>query len=373
MNQESQLCIGIDASRALSAVPTGTEGYSFHLIRALLPRLRPKQTVRLYTRQPLPPGAFPGAKVRTISFPRLWTHVALSWEMARRPPDLLFVPAHVLPPVRPRRTLVTVHDVGYRYFPEAHPGGQRLYLALSTRWNATVASHVLVDSMATCDALVEAYGISRDKLTVGYPGYDTTLRPVRDPRRLQAVRARYGLGDGRYVLSLGRIQPRKNLQRLISAFDRVRAAHPALHLVLAGPSGWLADPIRAHVAALGLEHAVHFPGYVAETDKAALLSGAAVFAFPSLYEGFGFPVLEAQACETPVLTSSTSSLPEVAGEGALLVDPTETAAIAQGLARLLTDEDIRRELVAQGRANLDRFSWQRTARRVHALMKRLLS
>lgn len=376
MIKDSKRCVGIDASRAISVAPTGTEGYSYHLIRALLPHLLPEYQVRLYARQPLPPEAFPGAEARAITIPRLWTHLGLSWEMARQPPDLLFVPAHVLPLVRPRHTLVTVHDVGYRFFPDAHPVGQRLYLALSTRWNATVASHVLADSNATQDALVEAYGISRDKITVVYPGYDAALRPVRaarNPERLHAVRARYGLAEGPYVLSLGRIQPRKNLVRLIKAFDQISAHHPTLQLVLAGPMGWLARPIREHVAALGLQGRVLFPGYVAEEDKAALISGAVVFAFPSLYEGFGFPVLEAQACDVPVLTSTTSSLPEVAGDGALLVDPMDTSAIAQGLLRLLTDADLRQSQISYGRSNLERFSWQKTAHRVHALIEQLLS
>ncbi len=373
MKPESQPCIGIDASRAVSTAPTGTEAYSYHLIHALLPRLLPEHTVRLYARQPLPSNAFTGAEVRTISIPRLWTHLGLSWEMARRPPELLFVPAHVLPLVRPRHTLVTVHDVGYRFFPEAHPAGQRLYLMLSTRWNAAVASQILADSKATRDALMAAYGIAHEKITVVYPGYDAALRPVRDLERLQAVRARYGIAEGPYVLSLGRIQPRKNLVRLVNAFDQISADHPTLQLVLAGPAGWLADLIFQHVSTLDSQDRILFPGYVAEADKDALLSGATVFAFPSLYEGFGFPVLEAQACDVPVLTSTTSSLPEVAGEGALLVDPGDTSAIAEGLTQLLTDKDLCQTLISRGRANLQRFSWQKAAHRAQTLMERLLA
>ncbi|MGC9399777.1 MAG: glycosyltransferase family 4 protein [Anaerolineae bacterium] len=364
--------LGIDASRALSAAPTGTEGYSYHLIRALLPRLLPRHRVRLYLRTSPSPEAFPGAELRVMPFPRLWTHLRLSWEMLRNPPRLLFVPAHVLPLWHPPRTLVTVHDLGYRYFPTAHPVGQRLYLALSTRWNARVATHVLADSEATRQALVDAYAIAPTKITVVYPGYDPTLRPIQDAVRRRAVCARYGI-DGPYVLSLGRLQPRKNLIRLIRAFAEVCIDHPRLQLILAGPTGWLADPIYQEVARLGLQERVRFPGYIAEEDKAVLFSGAELFAFPSLYEGFGFPVLEAQACETPVLTSATSSLPEVAGDGALLVDPRQTAAIAEGLRRLLTDVELRRALIAQGRVNLQRFSWPRAAASVLAVIERLLA
>lgn len=375
--------IGIDASRALSAAPTGTEGYSYHLIRALLPRLTDYR-VRLYFRSApgsgptggadgtLPFWTAPHVEPRVIPFPRLWTHLRLSWEMRQRPPDLLFVPAHLLPLIHPRRTLVTVHDLGYRYFPAAHPWRQRLYLEWGTRRDARTATHLLADSRATRDALVREYGIPERKITVAYPGYEATLQPVRDPARLAAVRARYKISDP-YVLYLGRIQPRKNLERLVNAFARLLPDHPALNLVLAGPPGWLEQPIRAQVQALGLTGRVRFPGYIAPEDKAALLSGALVFAFPSLYEGFGFPVLEAQACGVPVLTSLTSSLPEVAGKGAWLVNPLEESSIAAGLDYLVRDEGMRRYLVARGQENLSRFSWEATAETVAGVIQTLMA
>ena len=368
----SKPTIGIDASRALSTAPTGTESYSYHLIRALLPFLDTHYRTRLYFRSEPEQEAFPGAELRIIPFPRLWTHLRLSWEMARYSPDLLFVPAHVLPLVRPKRTLVTIHDLGYRYFPEAHPRRQRLYLDWSTRWNARVADHILADSCATRDALVQAYSIDRAKITVAYPGYDSDLAPVRNAGVLAAVRARYAI-PGPYILFVGRLQPRKNLVRLIEAFARLAPDRADLSLVLAGPAGWLAEPIHARVRELGLETRVLFPGYVAEEDKAAMLSGAQVFAYPSLYEGFGFPVLEAQACGVPLLASTTSSLPEVVGDGGLLVDPLDTSAIAEGLARLLDDADLRRDLVARGLENLRRFSWDATARTILTVIENLLS
>ncbi len=363
--------LGIDASRALSAAPTGTEGYSYHLIRALLPQLTPHYRIRLYFRSAPDPDAFPGTELCVIPFPRLWTHGRLSWEMLCHPPDLLFVPAHVLPLIRPRRTLVTIHDLGYRYFPEAHPRRQRLYLDWSTRWNARAAGHILADSNATRDALVHEYGMTAATITVAYPGYTSDLVPVRDADALVAMRMRYHL-PGPYILFLGRIQPRKNLTRLIEAFARLAPDRPDLTLVLAGPTGWLAEPICARVRELGLETRVLFPGYIAEADKAALISGAQVFAYPSLYEGFGFPVLEAQACGVPLLASNTSSLPEVVGDGGLLVDPLDVTAIAAGLARLLDDVLLRRTLIALGAANLRRFSWKATADTVSAIIADLL-
>ena len=353
------MLIGIDASRAVSARPTGTETYSRRLIQALL-RLESSHRFRLYFRGSPPAGAFPGAQVRAIPFPRLWTHLRLSWEMARRPPDALFVPAHVLPLVHPRASLVTVHDLGYVYFPEAHPWGQRLYLDLSTRWNARVAAHVLADSQATRADLVARYGTPPDRITVAYPGCDETLAPVRDPAAIEAVKARYEV-SGDYFLYLGTLQPRKNLARLVAAFADLR---PAAVLVLAGKRGWLYEDLFVQVRRLGLEGRVLFPGYVPDYDKAALLSGALAFVFPSLYEGFGLLVLEAQACGCPVLTSTTSSLPEVAGDAALLIDPGDTGAIAAGMKQLSTAPGLRAALIERGLANVRRFSWAACAQTV---------
>jgi len=355
--------IGIDASRAIAAQPTGTEVYSQRLIRAMLtldsqraPSTRHR--FRLYFRSAPSADTFPGAEpdraeIRVIPFPRLWTHLRLSWEVARRPPDALFVPSHVLPLIHPRLSLVTVHDLGYLYFPQAHPWRQRLYLDLSTRWNARAAAHLLADSQATKDDLVSHYAVPPEKITVAYPGIDETLAPVRNPAAIEATKVRYGI-SGDYFLYLGTLQPRKNLSRVVAAFATLQSE---TCLVLAGKRGWLYDDLFAQVRHLGLEGQVLFPGYIPDEDKAALLSGATAFLFPSLYEGFGLPVLEAQACGCPVIASTTSSLPEVAGDGALLVDAQDTAAIAAAMQRVAVEHHLRESLIERGFANVRRFSW----------------
>jgi glycosyltransferase involved in cell wall biosynthesis len=355
------MIVGIDASRATVDRPTGTETYSRHLIQALLARDSPHH-FRLYFRDAPPSGLFYGAELRVIPFPRLWTHVRLSWEMMEHPPDALFVPAHVLPPMHPCPSLVTVHDLGYLLFPRSYPWQQRLYLDLSTRWNAYAATHLLADSEATKADLVTRYGVSSSKITVAYPGTDESLGPVRDRGAIQAAKARYNI-SGAYFLYLGTLQPRKNLLHLVEAFAQFATLWSPLtvQLVLAGKRGWLYDDLFKQVSRRGLEDHVRFPGYVAEEDKAALLSGALAFLFPSLYEGFGMPVLEAQACGCPVITSTTSSLPEVAGDGALLVNPEDGAAIANAMHRLATEPELRVELVERGLANTRRFSWETCA------------
>ncbi|MDY6874721.1 MAG: glycosyltransferase family 1 protein [Chloroflexota bacterium] len=354
------MLIGIDASRAVTAHPTGTEIYSQRIIEALL-ALGSLHRFRLYLRGTAPSGVFPGAERRVITLPRLWTHLRLSWEVAHHPPDALFIPAHVLPLVHPHASLVTVHDLGYLYFPEAHPWRQRLYLDLSTRWNARAAAHLLADSEATKADLVARYSIPPGKITVVYPGRNERLAPVRDQARVEAVKAHYGI-TGDYFLYLGTLQPRKNLSRLIAAFATLKTETV---LVLAGKHGWLYKDLFAQVRHLGLEGPalssaagrVIFPGYIPDENKAALLSGALAFTFPSLYEGFGLPVLEAQACGCPVITSITSSLPEVAGDAALMVDPSDTRAIAAGMQRIVTDPALRDRLIERGFANVRRFSW----------------
>jgi glycosyltransferase involved in cell wall biosynthesis len=352
------MLIGIDASRAVAARPTGTEIYSQQLIQALLlesQRSEPaRHQFRLYFRDPPAVGAFPGADRRHIPFPRLWTHLRLSWEMARRPPDALFVPAHVLPLIRPHISLVTIHDLGYLHFPRAHPWPQRLYLDLSTRWSAHVATHIIAVSEATKADLVSHYRTPPDKITVAYHGCDEALGPVRDPARIEAAKAHYTI-TGDYFLYLGTLQPRKNLARIIDAFASIESKAT---LVLAGKHGWLYSDLFDQVRHLGLENRVLFPGYVRDEDKAALLSGALAFVFPSLYEGFGLPALEAQACGCPVITSTTSSLPEVATEdAALLVDPQDTTAIACAMQRTASDPTLRKTLAERGLVNVRRFSW----------------
>ncbi len=367
------MLIGIDASRAVSRAPTGTETYSRELIRALL-ALDCCNTYRLYTREAVGVDLFsqsPNVQVCAIPFPRLWTHLRLSFEMLSRPPDLLFVPAHVLPPVRPRRTIVTIHDLGHLHFPEAHPRMQRAYHTWATRWNARAATRVLADSEATQRDVVQFCGIPADRVTVVYPAFDRRLfRPVREAAQIQATCKRLQIPRD-YILAIGTIHPRKNYARLIQAFARLKTE--AETLVIVGKRGWMCQPIFDEVARLGLESRVRFVDYVPPADMPALVSGASLFAFPSLHEGFGLPVLEAQACATPVVCSMTSSLPEAAGDGALLVDPCDVEALAAAMERLVVDGALREKLIANGFRNIQRFSWEESARQVLRLIEGLSS
>ncbi|GAB4418017.1 MAG: glycosyltransferase family 1 protein [Anaerolineae bacterium] len=365
---------GIDASRAARAHRTGTETYSLELIKALAHLAGPERRFRLYTPHPPQHSDWPDSpfmETKVIPWPRLWTHLRLAAEMQRHPPDALFVPAHVLPLHCPVPAVVTVHDLGYRHYPEAHRPFDRWYLDWTTRRHTRVAHHLIADSQATKDDLIRFYSADPARTSVVYLGRDESLVPVNDPQLVAAAKARHNI-KGNYFLYLGTLQPRKNLVRLVEAFQQALAALPdeSLKLVIAGQQGWLYAEIFERVQRLGLENRVIFPGFIAAADKPALLSGAMGYVFPSLYEGFGLPVLEAMACGTPVLTSNVSSLPEVAGEAAVLVDPHQTAQIATGLVQLAQDADLRRRLVNQGFRQIQQFSWATAAAQVLEILEK---
>ncbi len=363
------MLVGVDASRVQAEGRTGTEAYSLYLLRELL-RLGGPHRFRLYFREEGPVRLFapdPARwEARVIPFPRLWTHVRLSWEMVRNPPDALFVPAHVLPVVHPRRSIVTVHDLGYLHFPEAHPPFERWYLHWSTLFNGHAAARVLALSETTKADLFRHYGVPPEKVRVVYPGLREGMGPVEDEGRVREVLARYGVRKP-YFLYVGTLKPRKNLLRLVRAYARFapaerEGARPSL--VLAGKPGWQHEALAREVERLGLEEWVLFPGYIADADLPALYTGALAFVFPSLYEGFGLPLVEAMACGTPVIASRTSACGEVAGDAALLVDPLSEEEIAGALARIAQDAGLRAALAARGRERARAFSWERAAQEV---------
>lgn len=359
------MLVGIDASRATSPQRTGTENYSLYLIGHLL--ALNDHRYRLYFNVAPPLGLFPQSdnwEALVMPFPRLWTHLRLSWEMVRRAPDLLFVPAHVIPLIHPR-SVVTVHDLGYIYYPQAHRPFDRLYLDLSTRFNASVAGQIIADSETTKNDLVREYRVPEERITVVYPGCN--LEPA-DETGGERVRERYHLPH-KYILHLGTLHPRKNILRLLEAFQFLARDFPDLHLVLAGKKGWLYDEILYKVEGLGGR--VHLPGYIASQDLSPLLRGARLFILPSLYEGFGFPILEAMAAGTPVVCSNASALPEVAGDAALLFDPHDVEAMRETIRRVLEDEALRAELVERGLERAKLFSWERCARETLSVLEKV--
>ena len=380
--------IAIDARPALSAERTGIGHYARELILRL-PEVDPETTYvawYLNARRLLRPWRWgrrffprrPNLIERWSPIPaRVFGRLSARYD---RPPldrllrfDVLLAPNFVPPPTRTSRVVITVHDLAFRRFPGTAPLATRRWL---TRLAGAVAgaAEIIVPSTATETDLLDLYAVEAERVTVIHHGIDhDTFRPA-GAMEVERVRRRYGI-EGPYLLFVGGLEPRKNLPALLRAYatlpDGIRPS-----LVLAGASvPWNPEGrVGLNEALLRLppdvRGGVALTGYVADPDRAALYTGAAALVFPSLYEGFGFPVLEAMACGTPVVTSSVSSLPEVAGPDAVLVDPTDVESIAHGLRQAVEDGDLVRRLRAAGPIRASRFTWDRAARATARVLHR---
>ncbi len=270
--------------------------------------------------------------------------------------------------------IVTVYDLSFVRFPESFNTANRIYLNWAVRHSVRNAARVIAISQSTKRDLVSEYGVAPDKVTVVYGGSDPAFAPARDERAVEALRARRHLPD-RMILHLGTIEPRKNLVRLVRAFARAkRMGHLPHRLVLAGARGWKDAQVDTAVQEEELGDDVIFAGYVPQQELPLWYQAADVFVYPSLYEGFGLPPLEAMACGTPVVTSNAASLPEVVQDAALVVEPTDVAALADAIVKSCQQPALRDELRSRGLAQAAKFSWARAARETtdvyHAVLDR---
>lgn len=356
------LRIAIDASRSTKAKPTGTETYSLRLSQALVAANEGAQVpiqFSLYFRDQAQSAQSNNSAYVTearIPFPRLWTHIRFAAELWKSRPDITFVPAHTLPLAFPGPAIVTVHDLGFKRFPTAHPLAQRIYLDATTRYSQARANLIFADSQATAADLERYYGTPQSKIRLIYPGVDAAQLSTT-AAEIENVRAKYQL-TRRYFLFIGTLQPRKNIRRIVQAFAcwQQRQNDFETMLVLAGGKGWLYDESWLD----GTEQ-VRLTGFMSESDKAALLAGATALVFPSLYEGFGFPAVEAMIAGTPVIASNTSSLAEIVGEHGLLVDPLDINAITDAMCRIWDDEQLRQDLIVKGIQRAKQFTWESAA------------
>jgi len=284
--------------------------------------------------------------------------------------ELFHATEHLLLPLRSVPTVLTVHDLIFRYLPAHHKPLNRWYLNLTLPLYCRRASHIIAISECARRDLVTAYDLPPEKITVIYEAADLCFR-VQPPEVTTAVRARYGLPD-RYLIFVGTIEPRKNLTRLLAAFAAIRAEGLSDGLVIVGRRGWLYDDFFVALERSPVRDAVIFPGYVPDEDLPAIYTGAQALVFPSLYEGFGLPVLEAMACGTPVAASSASSIPEVGGDAALYFDPTDVEAMIEATCLLLRDVALREEMRTRGLAWANRFSWEQAANETKAVYDAVL-
>ena len=309
--------------------------------------------------------------------------LARAWHRARLPlpveaftgaVDLYHATDFVLPPTLPRtRTLLTVHDLSFERAPGSAEPSLLRYLQFAVPKSVRRADHILADSQASKDDLMQLYNTPDEKITVLYCGVDEQFAPVADYAAVDRVLEDHGLRGVDYVLSVGTLQPRKNYPRVIRAVKSLRDRGIDLHYAIAGGKGWLVDEIEKSIAENQMRDRVHLLGFVEDEQLPALYGGAMALVAPSLYEGFGLPLLEAMACGTPVITSNLSSLPEVAGDAGIQVDPADLSAIEAAIAQVAADADLRADMIHRGFKRASQFSWERSARQLQAVYDRLLA
>lgn len=368
--------IAIDAT-SMPPRPAGAAVYAIELVEALA-RLESPHTLQVFSRSDVfarlrRPGFEPwrlhGARSRLQR--TLWQQLTLPGLLGRHGVDVLHSTHHDLPlrvPERVRR-VVTVHDVTFLLMPARYPPLRRWYMRAITSLACRVADAIIVPSNTVRRDVLERLGVPASRVAVVYEAAGERFRPAPDDVVAQTLR-REGLAAHPYVLSVGSLEPGKNRARLIAAIHALRSRGSPLRLAIVGQPAWGYEGDIALVRRLGLEDRVRFLDYVPPGDLPALYTGATVFAFPSLYEGFGLPVLEAMACGAPVVTSNVSATAEIAGDAALLVDPRDTEAIASAIQRVAEDARLAADLRARGFRRAAEFSWERAARETVAVYER---
>jgi glycosyltransferase involved in cell wall biosynthesis len=311
-----------------------------------------------------------GVDTRRTTLPTERPAVRILWEQLLQPPllaaqrvDLLHSPVNVLPLLLPAPAVLTVHDLSFLRFPATFSAAKRRYQAALTGFSARRARLVLTDSEHTRRDVTALLGVPAARVRTVYPGVSEQYRPQGAPAVEDFIRRR-GLPE-RFFVHVGTLQPRKNLERLISAFARFKMTSGLPHaLMLVGGKGWLYEGLLRHARREAVERSVHFVGFATAEETPLWYAAAEAMIFPSLYEGFGFPIVEAMACGTPVLSSTASCLPEAAGDAADLFDPFDVDGLAAAMARLANDPARRQELRQRGFVQAARFTWERTAQAV---------
>ncbi|MCX6812737.1 MAG: glycosyltransferase family 1 protein [Candidatus Berkelbacteria bacterium] len=358
------MTIGIDASRAIKSNRTGTENYCRNLILAIL-KIAGDQRIRLYFADE-PTSVFKNLpknfETKVIKRKKYWTQIGLSLEILKNPPDVLFVPAHILPPITAKKSVVTIHDLAWKYFPEAYSASERRLQDLAIRRAIKKHADIIVYSESTASDLKKFYKFDDKKIHFVPMGFEP--RHCEEERRSNLptnkdCRASLAMTNQKYILFVGRLEAKKNILNLIESYKLLRQERKISEkLVLVGKPGFRYDEIKKMIDSAGkIKNDIIETGFVSDDELSKLYKNASVFVFPSLYEGFGFPILEAFAAGTPVVTSNTSSMPEVAGDAAILVNPKKPFEIAAAISQILNKPRLRDDLVKKGFAQLKNYDW----------------
>lgn len=381
--------IGINAVAAFKQPRTGVEEYTYQLIKHLTMLEESKRhrfILYIGDQGTVPEGQSfseglslrdsPLSIIKQLkwSLP-MWTQIRLASEMLLHQPDVLFIPVHVLPLVHPQNSVVTIHGLEYEYYPKMYPWRHLRYLRWSTKYALKNARKIIAVSENTKKDLVELYSGEPEKIAVIHHGFSINEQglSLKDNLVSRTVLKGQSLKPP-YILFIGRLETKKNIQGIIKAFNLLKEKYQVPHkLVLVGPKGgqgqslgyspWEKDCISGTVPeGLSLNSdQVIFTGYVSEQEKWSLLKKADMFVLPSFYEGFGMPILEAQTAGCPVVTSNVSSMPEVAGQGAILVEPKNIEEISDAMYKVISDDELKKDLITKGYENVKRFSWKKCA------------
>lgn len=289
--------------------------------------------------------------------------LTLTVELRRRPVDILHV-QYTSPPFTPCPVVNTIHDLSFEHLPETFKRRSWRQMRLTIRRSAQSAAHILTDCDFARDDILRTYGIPPERVTAVPLAAAERFSPVRDENELDRVRNKYGI-NGKYILTVGSIQPRKNIPRLIRAYSMLceeRNLEPLPKLVVVGKRGWLYEDTLATAESSTVRDRIILTGYVDDKDLPALYSAASCFVYPSYFEGFGIPPLEAMRCGTPTITGDRTCFPEIIGDAGLLVDPFDERAIMRGIVRVLTEQTLRDELIEKGLERANSYDWLKTAR-----------
>ncbi len=373
------MIIGIDASRANHVQKTGVEWYAFFIIQELKKIIPHDTQVVLYSDVPLKGdlGILPknwSAKVLHWPLKRFWTQMRMSFEMLFHSPDVLFIPAHVFPLVHPKKTVMTVHDIAGVKFPQSYNWFERWYSTWTAKYAVKKLWQVIVPSMFTKKELCDFTGfdvITSNHIHVVHHGYDETFHQDIPKQKSQDILNTYGLSYP-YIMSVGRLEEKKNTWRIVQSFEYIKQNQSYAHfqLLLVGQPGFGYEKVKKIVDESAYKKDILLPGWVGKGDLPVLLQNSKVFVFPSLYEGFGIPVLEAFASGVPVVVSKGSSLEEVGGSATIVVDPFDTQSIAQLIIHVLDNKSVRDQKIREGKERVKNFSWQKSAQMVYEILRK---
>ncbi|CAN5194046.1 glycosyltransferase family 1 protein [soil metagenome] len=369
------MIIGIDGNEANTDRRVGIGEFAFELINQFGENNDNGLTFQIYLKNK-PKDDLPEQnkewKYQVFGPKKAWTQFALPVNLfLKKPrPSVFFTPSHYAPRFSPVPTVISLMDLSYIHFPELFTKKDLYQLKNWTAYSVKKAQRIFTISNASKNDIIKVYHIAEDKIDVLYPGIKTTMHLEPHIYPMNELQSKYGIGK-EYILFVGTLQPRKNIKRLIEAFSQIvkQKEHVNLQLVIVGKKGWQYEEIIAAPALYEVSSSVKFLDFVEDADLALLYSHAICYVLPSLYEGFGLPVLEAMKHDCPVITSNVSSLPEAGGDAALYVNPTDTKDIAKKIAMLVTDKDLRKELIQKGRKQVEKFSWEKTAQKALSILE----